>query len=59
MQELGGGLMAQVSYDDQLRESLGIFEDACGEDEDTEMDADTDKVDLSKDQNSNRDNDDA
>ena len=51
--------MAHVSYDDQLRESLGIFEEACGEDEDAEMDADTDKGDLSKEQNSNRDNDDA
>ena len=42
-----GGQMTRMSYQDQLRESFGIFEDACGEDEDAEMDVDTDKGDFS------------
>lgn len=47
--------MTLVAYQHQLRESLEIFEETCCEDEDAEMDADTDRGDFSREQNSNSD----
>ena len=50
----GGAACGPVSFQDQLRESLGIFEEVCGEDEDAEMDAGTERADSTKFMEENR-----